>query len=226
MRAIAWGVRLSSGATAVMQLLALVKIGAIAVIPSRRWHQTEQEDCCRLHGATIIIDADTPSPPPLVAADSLWSWGDRLADDAVQGIYFTSGTSGTPKPVPLTVGNHRASAIAIHQHMGIRADDYWLNCLPLYHIGGQAIMWRSLFWRIPFFCLRFTPEATHLAVREHPITYISLVPTMLWRLQSLIERSPESWQRLRGIVVGGPPWEPNCAAGQNDGICPYAPPMA
>jgi O-succinylbenzoic acid--CoA ligase len=198
------GVLADPGITTVVQLLAVVRVGAIAVLPSRRWHLQEQERQCHLQGARLILDPDAPWEP-LGTNDDLWDLGDRPADDTVQGIYFTSGTSGNPKPVPLTMGNHRASAFAVRERLGIGAQDCWLNCLPLYHIGGQAILWRSLLWRLPFGLVPFTPEAVHRAVATHPLTHCSLVPTMLWRLRPLIDRQPEPWQRLRGILMGGAP---------------------
>ena len=52
------------------------------------------------------------------------------ADNEVQLILLTSGTTGTPKQVPLTVGQLRASADASAARLGHADDDAWLCCLP------------------------------------------------------------------------------------------------
>ena len=56
---------------------------------------------------------------------------------------MTSGTSGEPKPVDLTAANHEASARPRPRASGSTADDRWLCCLPLNHVGGLSILIRS-----------------------------------------------------------------------------------
>ncbi|AFY75108.1 O-succinylbenzoate-CoA ligase [Synechococcus sp. PCC 7502] len=126
---------------------------------------------------------------------------------SVQAVIYTSGTTGLPKGVQLTYKNHYASAIASAQHLGINPkSDRWLNCLPLYHIGGLSIIWRSVIWGIPMVLLpRFDIAEVCEAIANQAITFISLVPTMLVR----ILYSPEfqanllAWQKLQGILLGG-----------------------
>src|SRR5687768_5909125 len=69
----------------------------------------------------------------------------RLAHamDAVHTIVYTSGTTGAPKGAMLTVGNHWWSAVGSALNLGVHADDRWLACLPLFHVGGQAVVLRS-----------------------------------------------------------------------------------
>ena len=56
----------------------------------------------------------------------------------------TSGSSGTPKIVPLTYESIGLSVRASKERLGNDADDRWLLCLPLNHVGGLSIVWRSL----------------------------------------------------------------------------------
>ncbi len=56
---------------------------------------------------------------------------------------LSSGTSGTPKPVLLTAGNHLWSALGSALNLGVERDDRWLCCLPLNHVGGLTILIRS-----------------------------------------------------------------------------------
>ncbi|MCB8976177.1 MAG: AMP-binding protein [Ardenticatenaceae bacterium] len=118
-----------------------------------------------------------------------------------QSVVFTSGTSGQPKGVLLTFANHFWSATASAFRLGLNPNDLWLSVLPLYHVGGLAVLFRS--------CLYGTAVSLHprfdLATINHdldsnPITLISVVPTMLHRLL----QSRSHWPaHLRLILLGG-----------------------
>lgn len=63
--------------------------------------------------------------------------------DAV--IVATSGTTGHPKGVVHTHASITASALATSKALDVDpASDRWLACLPLAHIGGLAVVLRSL----------------------------------------------------------------------------------
>lgn len=132
---------------------------------------------------------------------------DRLDFNAVQTIIYTSGTTGLPKGVQLTFGNHFASAIASANHLKIDSkSDRWLACLPLFHVGGLAIIWRSVIWGIPLVLLpKFDVFGVCQAIADRKITFVSLVPTMLVRIlaSSEFQNTLSAWQNLRGILLGG-----------------------
>ena len=65
----------------------------------------------------------------------------------VASIMYTSGTTGNPKGVPQTFGNHFASAQATQINLSVTADDCWCCVVPLYHISGLSILLRSLILR-------------------------------------------------------------------------------
>ncbi|MEY7849872.1 class I adenylate-forming enzyme family protein [Natrarchaeobius sp. A-rgal3] len=118
-------------------------------------------------------------------------------------IMFTSGTSGEPKGVRLTVGNLVASATASAFRLGVDPDDRWLCCLPMYHMGGLAPVVRSTLYGTTVVIQReFSPEATARVIDERGITGISLVPTMCKRLLEAGWRPPDS---LRFVLLGGAP---------------------
>ena len=66
----------------------------------------------------------------------------------VQSIVFTSGTTGMPKGAVLSFTNHYQSANASAYRLGILPEDRWLLCMPLYHIGGMAIVLRAAIYGI------------------------------------------------------------------------------
>jgi len=126
--------------------------------------------------------------------------------DAVQSIIYTSGTTGKPKGVQLTYGNHFHSAIASGLNLGIDGLDNWLICLPLYHVGGLSIVWRSAICGIRIAIHdRFDPASIIQSICTEQVTLISLVPTMLTRIlnhESFSDALPY-WQKLRCILLGG-----------------------
>jgi O-succinylbenzoic acid--CoA ligase len=124
--------------------------------------------------------------------------------DNIQGIFYTSGTTGKPKAVPLTYQNHFHSAIASTLNLGINADDNWLICMPLFHVGGLAIVWRSVINGTAITLLpKFDEQEVLEALATEKVTLISLVPTMLSRL--LQHPQAGNLQKLRGILLGGAP---------------------
>ena len=118
-----------------------------------------------------------------------------------QSVVFTSGTSGKPKGVLFTFANHFWSATASAYRLGMHPNDIWLSVLPLYHVGGLAVLFRScLYGTAVSLHTRFNPEKINHDLDTNPITLISLVPTMLRRLLQNRTFWPAS---LRLILLGG-----------------------
>jgi acyl-CoA synthetase (AMP-forming)/AMP-acid ligase II len=61
--------------------------------------------------------------------------GVEITDEA--GLYFTSGTTGTPKPILLTHRNLEAACILENRHHNQTHDDNFLCIPPLYHTGAK-----------------------------------------------------------------------------------------
>ncbi|WP_090385539.1 o-succinylbenzoate--CoA ligase [Natronobacterium texcoconense] len=136
--------------------------------------------------------------------DGVSSASDREIDpDDTQLIMFTSGTSGEPKGVRLTVGNLLASATASAFRLGVDPDDRWLCCLPMYHMGGLAPVLRSTLYGTTVVIQReFDPLETARVLEEYDVTGVSLVPTMCKRL---LEAGWEPADSLRFVLLGGAP---------------------
>jgi len=125
------------------------------------------------------------------------------ADDDVCVLY-TSGTTGPPRGVRLTLGNHVASATGCAEALGgLRAEDRWLLTLSPHHVGGLAILLRSVLGGQAVSAVPRFDEDTVLAVVEAGATVASLVPAMVVRL---LERGGLSaLRRPRAILLGGAP---------------------
>ncbi len=130
---------------------------------------------------------------------------DLIDLSAIHTVIYTSGTSGAPKGAMLTFGNHWWNALASVLNLGLREDDRWLACLPLFHMGGLAILLRGVIYGIPVVLHEsFDAVAVNRAIDEDGVTIVSLVPTMLGRLLEERGRRPLP-ARLRCLLVGGGP---------------------
>ena len=127
---------------------------------------------------------------------------ERIDLGDIFAVLFTSGTSAAPKGVCLTHGNLQASAFAAALHLELRREDWWLACLPLFHIGGLSILMRNALLGSPVLIHeRFDPDWVSAAIDEG-ISHVSLVPTMLGRLLDVRAERPAP-ASLRGILLGG-----------------------
>ena len=63
-----------------------------------------------------------------------------LEDHEGCSLYFTSGTTGKPKPILLTNKNLECAAITNNHNWNIKHSDHFLLLQPLYHAGG-GMMW-------------------------------------------------------------------------------------
>ena len=114
------------------------------------------------------------------------------AGDAV--VVATSGTTGRPKAVVLTLDAVIASAQATSQRLSVTSSDKWLACLPPSHVGGLSVILRSIATDTPVIAIStFSAEAYDAAAREGA-TLVSLVSTALQRVDS---------NKFRTIVLGG-----------------------
>ena len=109
--------------------------------------------------------------------------------EALATLLFTSGSTATPKIAALSIGNYIASALGSQTIIPLIPDDIWHLSLPLYHVGGIAILFRCYL------------AGCSISLESHlkSSSYLSLVPTQLIRLQN------ETLPNLKGILLGGAP---------------------
>jgi len=162
--------------------------------------QLAEELSGQLPGLSVLAYAGlsdlSPSDGPLVTA---------LDSGDVNTIMYTSGTTGRPKGVMLTYGNHWASAIGSALNLGVSGDDLWLAAVPMFHISGLSIVMRSVIYGMPMMIHeKFDEQAVNRAIMEQGVTIVSVVSNMLARMLDRLgeERYPPSF---RCMLLGGGP---------------------
>lgn len=123
--------------------------------------------------------------------------------DQERALLFTSGTTGDPRPVPLTTAQLFFAAVGGAIHLGHHLDDAWHACLAPWHVGGLSILLRTAWCQTTLdLAPAFDPAALSAALDAGHVTQLSLVPTMLRRLVEARRGRPFP-STLRWILLGG-----------------------
>ncbi|MCT7942241.1 o-succinylbenzoate--CoA ligase [Shewanella holmiensis] len=114
-------------------------------------------------------------------------------------IILTSGSSGTPKAAVHGLINHIASAQGSSRYIPLHHNDRWLLSLPLFHIGGLAIVNRCALAKA---CIVIKSNRIALAqqLEDEAITHVSMVPT---QAIEIVQQAPQALGSLKALLLGG-----------------------
>jgi o-succinylbenzoate---CoA ligase len=120
-------------------------------------------------------------------------------------IMYTSGTTGNPKGVQQTYGNHWWSAVGSALNLGLHENDAWLCALPLFHISGYSILIRSVIYGIEVVLMKqFDEKKANEYLCSGHASIMSVVATMLDRM--VRELGDNVYHpRFRCMLLGGGP---------------------
>jgi O-succinylbenzoic acid--CoA ligase len=218
------GVCLPTRPACVHVIHAALRLGAVVVplgptlAPPELTARLERADVtavvCGEPTEAAVVASDTAAPVVSVddpETDRAVALGSRAPDavvphdwplDATAVIPFTSGTTGAPKGVRLTLRNLLASAVASVFRLGLHRGDVWHVALPLHHVGGFSPVFRMPLYGMTV-VLRESFDAAAVAadLECYGVTATSLVPTTLDRL--LDATSGDLAPSLRTVLLGG-----------------------
>lgn len=158
----------------------------------------------------IIHIGDAPTAPDMLNYEDLIGRSqpmeDALRRDAdLLGLFYTGGTTGTPKGVMLTHANFMSSALALASENIIARGGVFLHAAPMFHmadLGCSAVAW--LLGNTHSFIPAFNPQAVAEVTERDRVTDTLLVPTMV---QMLVDHPVMAEGRdmgsLRSILYGG-----------------------
>ncbi len=212
------GLYLPKDESYIVLLLALIRAGCVACPLSTRTPRLGVARLLKVAACRVLIsDKDlegaadagvrTLHPEALLEQTRTGHYRSRssgpvhIALDLPSTIVFTSGSTGAPKGALHTFGNHYFSARGSNANIALEPQDRWLHSLPLYHVGGLAIVFRCLLAEASVALPE--PEAQlGEAIVSSKATHVSLVSTQLSRLLGEEGFDPKG---LKAVLLGGGP---------------------
>jgi O-succinylbenzoic acid--CoA ligase len=201
----------------IVLIMALWEIGAVAVPISPRFPPAQIHQICRWLGCAHWVGpyssdwaAGSGVNPIFIEEmvsisrnDNPWQTPPSRPFSLEQPatILLTSGTTQWPKAVLHSVGNHYFSALGANENIPFIQGDRWLLSLPIYHVGGLAILVRAIVGGGAVVIADFNHTPAD-ALTQFNISHLSVVPTQLFRLLQA-DSLQLSLGQLKAILIGG-----------------------
>lgn len=130
----------------------------------------------------------------------------RIDENSVAELFYTSGTTAHPKGVMLTHRNLYLHAFYVANALHLKDEDIGIYTVPLFHVnswgsphtytlsGGRHVILR-----------RFDPQAALKLIEEEGVTRLQMVPSMAVALIHCPDFQRYDLSSVREIMIGGAP---------------------
>lgn len=142
----------------------------------------------------VVHSADSLDGPP--TPERFWPL------DSPRVRLTTSGTTGAPQPVTLTTAQVCFSAMGSMLRLGHLPGDCWLDCLPLHHVGGLAILYRAAWGAACVERCAFDPAHVAARLDSGAVQLASFTPAMLRAVLDARAERPFP-AGVRALLIGG-----------------------
>lgn len=122
-----------------------------------------------------------------------------LDENVTATLILSSGSTGGPKVIAHQIRAHFASARASNANIPLSRDDRWLLSLPVYHVGGLAILFRCIEAGAAI-VIDSRKAGLREQIESHSITHVSMVSTQLKRMLQAYADCPKT---LKAVLLGG-----------------------
>jgi acyl-CoA synthetase (AMP-forming)/AMP-acid ligase II len=203
----------------VVTLYAVPKAGRTLAFVNQRLHQDEQLRLIeQVEASTVLGDETILEPLRATSGNGGLRWqpfspadGPEAApfDDppdvhGVAWLIHTSGTTGTPKGVPLTHRNLRMAIEVGQRGRPVGDNDVYLFPFPLCHVAAYNVLLQHDQGATVVLPPGFDARATLDDIARLGVTTMSLAPTMIVRLLDALEPD-DDLASLRSIGYGAAP---------------------
>jgi acyl-CoA synthetase (AMP-forming)/AMP-acid ligase II len=165
----------------------------------------------RLKKVKIFISFEALVPNMIAHNDLLTNYSSAEPDvevvrDDPLYIFYTSGTTGTPRGALYTQHQKMQDTRIYAQALGVEIGDKHVMIMPLFHIGGHAQFWTFFYAGGSNVILKFfDPVATLKIIQEERATDIHIVPTHLVAMFALPDFDNYDLSSLKRIWYAASP---------------------
>lgn len=162
--------------------------------------------------SVVVHTGNRPSPQGVHRLEDLIAESTPIEDarrrgDSLAAIYYTGGTTGTPKGVMLSHANLVVTALATAASGEFMTPGgRLLHSAPMFHLAdGAGWIARNILGGTHVILSKFTPAAVADAVQLHQITDMFLAPTMIQMFVDSPAAQHTDLSSLRHLIYGASP---------------------